>query len=73
MSAVLAWWGSFGVICRAGLNEYVFWLSLPFWLVAALAVLGIYSIGPLGKGVKAAVIADEQELRESRGVKQPWE
>ncbi|WP_029134440.1 hypothetical protein [Sedimenticola selenatireducens] len=69
----LIWWGSFEVICLVGLKEYAFWLSFPFWLVAALAILGIYSIGPLGKGFKEAVIADEKEEKELHKAKQPWE
>jgi uncharacterized oligopeptide transporter (OPT) family protein len=71
--AGLMWLGSYEVICLIGLKKYVFWLSFPFWLIAALAILGVYSIGPLGKGFREAVIADEYEERESHKYKQPWE
>lgn len=71
--AGLMWWGSFEIICSIGLQEYAFWLSFPFWLIVALAVLGSYNIGPLGKGFNEAVIADENEEKESYRSKQPWE
>jgi len=67
------WWGSINVICFAGMQKYAFSLSFLFWPIAVFAILGIYSIGPLGKGFKEAIVADEKEEKEACRVRQPWE
>jgi len=71
--SVIFWWASAELFAYLYLGKLVFWLSLPFWLIAAMALLGIYSIGPLGKGFHEAVAEDKKEERISLKPKQPWE
>jgi hypothetical protein len=71
--ASLLWWASAELFTYLCLGKLGFWLSLPFWLVVVISILGIYSIGPLGKGFREAVIADENEEKLSLKSKQPWE
>jgi hypothetical protein len=71
--AGFVWLESQEILCDFGLAQYSFWLSLPFWLIGLMAILGVMSIGPLGKGFREAVREDKKEEWESKRVKKPWE
>ncbi|AKH20881.1 hypothetical protein AAY24_11560 [Sedimenticola thiotaurini] len=71
--AGLLWWGSFNVMCNINQCDYAFWVSAPFWVLAAVAILGFFGAGPLGKKYKEALLKDAEEEREMHRAKQPWE
>jgi len=71
--AFLLWWGSATVLSKFNYEEYIFWLSLPFWLVGMMVILSLYGIGRLGKELDNAIIEDNKEQKENMKSKQPWE
>ena len=71
--AFLLWWGSATVLSEFNYNEYSFWLSLPFWIVGVVVILGLYGIGSLGKELNKAIIEENKEQKENMQSKQPWE
>jgi len=50
---------------------YAFWASLPFFIVGVISWFGLLGYGPLKKGFKEAIEADEAEKEYAS--KQPWE
>ena len=73
LAAFLLWWASPPLLCEIGLEEYVFWLSLPFWLIMVLVILSQYNIGYLGKELNKAITEDNKEQKEKMKTKQPWD
>ena len=67
------WWVTASLLRQSTFNEYTFWLSLPFWFIGALAILGIFNIGPLGKDLTKAIVEDNEEQKNNLHSKQPWE
>ena len=70
---VLLWWYIPTLLCETSLEEYVFWLTLPFWLIAVMLMLSPYNIGYFGKELNKAILEDNKEQKKIMRSKQPWE